>query len=237
MNWKLVAPHLLNSLCTLLVAWLALAGDVVQQHDDTLAVAYERIDKLESQVDALRAELTASHSRHLELLSQLRLGLDPMVVLENFIDPLPQPAWIKEVVTHADRDPDFRMLVVNRAYEDEYGVTRALYEGKTDFEVGLWPLAVAQAFHENDLDIWKKKGSGQYEETFPKLGIMVTRHVVKYLVPIPGGRFGVAGVIFERPTHFGGLLDQDQEAPPESPGDRIVLHVGTRPRPPWIEEE
>ena len=60
-----------------------------------------------------------------------------------FMDNSPAIAWAK--------DEQGRIIYLNRAYEQRFGVRLEDWRGKTDFE--LWPPEIARTFRRNDLDV------------------------------------------------------------------------------------
>ena len=68
-----------------------------------------------------------------------------------FMDNNPAIAWAK--------DEQGRIIYLNRAYEQRFGVRLEDWRGKTDFE--LWPPEIARTFRRNDLDVL---AAGQTQE-------------------------------------------------------------------------
>ena len=68
-----------------------------------------------------------------------------------FMDNNPAIAWAK--------DEQGRIIYLNRAYEQRFGVRLEDWRGKTDFE--LWPPEIARTFRRNDLDVLS---AGQTQE-------------------------------------------------------------------------
>lgn len=73
-------------------------------------------------------------------------------MLSYVIHSFDRPCWIK-VASEERGETVFRMLEVNQAYHDAFGIPRANYIGRTDLEAG-WTHETAEAFHRNDLVVW-----------------------------------------------------------------------------------
>jgi PAS domain-containing protein len=102
------------------------------------------------------------------------------------------------------RWPTLEMLVINRAYEDIYGIEAASYVGQNDGTV--WGEDTAAHFNEADRAAFESNGAVTRQETFrnPKTGQMETTTTVKWPVLINGVVVGIAGIITERKM-VGGL--------------------------------
>lgn len=73
-------------------------------------------------------------------------------MLSYVIHSADRPWWVK-VASEEQGKTVFRMLEVNQAYTDVFGVRREDYLGKTDLEAG-WKHEIADMFHHNDLIVW-----------------------------------------------------------------------------------
>lgn len=213
-GWGGIVPTVLSVIATMSVAWFAFLGDKgsAQEGDmsERLGVAFSRMDDLERKMTGLRVELDACLLDNLELTTQVRSRTDPIQILQSYLDTFPEPAWIKEVHTNPQTgEVEFRMLVINRAYENEYGVSRFNYIGKTDFEI--WPQAVAERFYSSDMIAYNtKRATKEVEAEFPESvdagmeGTQIVRLIWKYATPLPGEKWGIGGHIMER-----GMKDAD----------------------------
>lgn len=67
-------------------------------------------------------------------------------MFREFLDCVPFAAWIK--------DPDFRMIWMNRCYWTIYPQVAANYLKATDFDV--WPDSIAEEFRKNDEEVIKR---------------------------------------------------------------------------------
>ena len=208
-GWPEVLRLLVSNSVTLLVALFVLYGDLDANKDDTIEVAFDRVTTLEGQTDELRETIADLSVQNLRLQGELLASTTFMGSITAFLESLPNPAWVKEVVIRPGHDVQFRMAVINRAYEDGLGKNRQFYLGKTDFEV--WPRETAEGFYRHDLDVWQRKAPQRYRETFNQRGEMVTRWVIKYLVSLQSnGRWGIAGVIFDYGSPFQNCPEPDR---------------------------
>lgn len=145
----------------------------------------QRIESLESRLDALQAKLIARSSELAILKAQIQVGGDPMSALFDYIDGIESPAWIKVWVPS---ESEFHMLWINDAYEDRYGVSREYYIGSSDDAV--FPSDIVEQYRESDMRVFQRKQFLQTNE--PTLeGDSI---FWKWYVPLPGGRDGVAGL-------------------------------------------
>jgi hypothetical protein len=96
------------------------------------------------------------------------------------------------------RWPTLEMLVINRAYEEDYGVEATRYVGNPDG--AIWGQETASHFNEADRAAFKSNGAVTRQETFrnPKTGQMETTTTIKWPVLINGLVVGIAGIITER---------------------------------------
>ncbi len=99
---------------------------------------------------AIRTDVTAQHQAAEKLLEQLHF-------VEELIEAIPLPVYVK--------DEDQRYVVLNRAFEEFLGVSRADFLGKTVFE--LLPLDAAQGNDERDRELLKAVSHQSYEAKIP----------------------------------------------------------------------
>jgi PAS domain S-box-containing protein len=91
------------------------------------------------------------------------------------------------------RDKDGRYLLVNRRYEELFGVRRQEIVGMTDFD--LFPPEVAADFRGNDLKALASGAAIQAEETAPQEDGPHTYITVKYpLIDAVGRAFAICGI-------------------------------------------
>ena len=82
-------------------------------------------------------------------------------MLSYVVNSFDRPAWIKVAHLRDDGEIEFRMLEVNDAYTQAFGIERKYYLGKTDLEAG-WSKEASDLFRKHDLAVW---ASGE-PETF-----------------------------------------------------------------------
>lgn len=73
------------------------------------------------------------------------------------------PAWLKIAYPKSDGSVEFRMQLVNRAYERAFGILHENYCGKTDLEAGH-TKSNADRFLEHDLLVWNSGKSATWVE-------------------------------------------------------------------------
>lgn len=79
------------------------------------------------------------------------------------VHSFPGPCWIKLASADSQGNVEFIMHELNGKYEEEYGLKRIDYLGKTDLEAG-WPKDVADQFKNHDLQVWATGESATFEE-------------------------------------------------------------------------
>jgi hypothetical protein len=133
-------------------------------------------------------------------------GLDPADIIAMGMLLCPHPAWIK-------RWPTLEMLVINRAYEETYGIEAASYVGQNDG--AIWGEDTAAHFNDADRAAFESGEDVTRQETFlnPRTGTMETTTTTKWPVRINGAVVGIAGIITERKVAGGLALaaPEDQE--------------------------
>lgn len=103
------------------------------------------------------------------------------------IDSLKHPVWLK--------DQDSRMIIINQAYTEKFGVTASEYEGKTDYEI--WPEHIADDYRKNDLQALSRRGHVETYEMVPTssgeelLYIVKTRLFINDQLYVKGEAFNV----------------------------------------------
>jgi hypothetical protein len=141
-------------------------------------------------------------------------GTDTTIGEEREVDPAdiiamgmlhcPMPCWVKSW-------PSLRMLIINKAYEDIYGIEAASYVGSDDDAV--WGSDTSELFHSADIEAFESGSGVERQETFrnPKTGIIETANSVKWPIRFNETTVGIAGIITRRTV--GGLA-------PAAPGER-----------------
>lgn len=203
-----IITSIITSLAVLAGAWFAFQGDTSSADASRLESAFKRIEYLETEMRQQQANSNAKiielTSQVFRLQSQLDKDLNIIDMFENFMDGLPFEAWLKEVKMK-DGSPTFKMLLINKRYEFNYGVSRSRYRGATDSEI--WGKEVANSFRENDLRVLASKASLVTYETYPAKvsnGFQttdgeVTKMVVKVYLELIDGRQMIFGMAIDVP--------------------------------------
>lgn len=133
-------------------------------------------------------------SQNIEMLEamELRFAVAPYFLdsrekeLVSFVSCFPYPAWIKDYNT--------RMIYVNPAYEDAYGVTVEECAGKLDFEI--WHNEYSVEYQAHDLAVMDSREHVETIETYKdKDGNTHPLNVVKWPLLREGAVIGVAGMV------------------------------------------
>lgn len=212
--WPVIITAVLSCAATLGTAWLTFRGSQDVASADMLRSAYERMAELETRVADQSGEIAKLNARVLELQAQAKLDTNTELFLEEFIDGLPFPAWVKRVVRAPHQNVQFRMVAINKAYEHRHRISKRRYQGLTDHEV--WPPDVARTFYLNDMQVLASKSAKRTIETYPTFpwepestsNPLLTRLVVKAYLHFLGGNEMIFGMAVP-------LVDPTLALPPE----------------------
>ncbi|MEM1152768.1 MAG: PAS domain-containing protein [Pseudomonadota bacterium] len=182
--------HAINTLVTgsvtLIIAFLTSVGDSSNQ----------RTLQLEERNALLSAELLAVR---IELVQERALTEDDQDVLsalQDLLDAIPEPAWVKQVTDLPGEPPVFTMLLLNDAYAERLGVTKMRYIGHTDYDV--WPKDVADRFYSADMDTYVDRKDTVRVQEYPakRGGVATERRIIhKFMVRLPQNNLGVGGLL------------------------------------------
>ena len=154
----------------------------------TLVMQYEGQQK---RMGEMQAQIIKSNLRIIELEAEIRREVSHEDVLRSYIDSLPAPAWIKR----ARSNGEFEMYLINKAYSYKYGISKGIYEGRTDRELGLFEEAEIRNWELNDRAIYQSGGSIRTTEMVIDNGVKTQVGVWKFAIELPGGDQGVGGLV------------------------------------------
>jgi hypothetical protein len=164
---------LIGALAAAWAAWLTYKAKKESNKKDKFALLLESESKLivtlTEEISGLKKELSAEHAYTKELNAELlaereRLmhlrylvssEFDSLDVIRKFCEYIPTPTWLKSAPVHGETYS--KMLFINQAYENEWGISKSSYEGK--YDIDLWPEKIALKFAANDNEIVKKRMS------------------------------------------------------------------------------
>lgn len=207
-----IIVSIITSVAVLAGNWFTFQGDVssseYQADASRLESAFKRIEYLETEMRQQQANSNAKiielTSQVFRLQSQLDKDLNIVDMFERFMDGLPFEAWLKEV-EYADDQPVFKMLLINKQYEFNYGISRSRYEGATDADI--WGEAVAQIFRQNDISVLQSKASLVTYETYPEDPLStnpnttnkIKKMIVKVYLELIDGKQMIFGMAIDYP--------------------------------------
>lgn len=206
----MVIVALLSCLGTLGGQYLLMKGTehkAEQEADaEIVRATYDRMKELEGQVANLQAQVIKQNAEIVQLKVQLNSKVDIYAMLEEVLDGVPFPAWIKRVERDANGSVRFPMAMINKAYEYRYGISKHRYAGSTDAEI--WPKEVADGFRHNDQLVLAQRSSGTYQEQFPKnphqpiskTNPLIQKIVVKVYLKFPGHDPMIFGMSMPQPS-------------------------------------
>lgn len=187
---KHAPSHIGTNLVTLLASYFLFLSTMSGNENELLKTAFAQIEKQSQEIVELREMLLESQLKIVGLETQVRENINRTTLLNEYLNLLPFPAWIK---TYNETSGDFRMYLLNDSYTSEYGYTRGEYIGKTDFDIH--PEAEAQAYRENDLAVISTGKSIREQETVEtKAGRRFDIITYKFPIIVSGQRRGVGGV-------------------------------------------
>ena len=135
-------------------------------------------ERLRGENDRLESEITALRDQVSDLRSKV-------ILMESAHTDAPIPMWLK--------DMNFKMLSVNRAYEDVFlrpmGMTASDYIGKEDGEV--WDSETANEFRVTDQIALDSENPFWTVETVGKFG---KYKILKYVRTMGRAKIGIAGI-------------------------------------------
>lgn len=191
-RWSTAFQHLVTLLTTLVASYFIFAGNQENTQAQMLESAFKRMDSQEVIITQLRTELVQTQLRLIELEAELNDNVTRAELLQNYLNYLPFPAWIKR----QRKDGKFEMVMINEAYTSEYGITATRYVGKTDYDVHSFELA--QRYEENDLRVLSTDGPIRTSESVRVNDIEIPIEVFKFAMPISNNEYGVGGVAISR---------------------------------------
>ncbi len=111
----------------------------------------------------------------------------------RFLNSMPFPAWIKSKISST-----WRIIYVNKAYEDAYQIKASTYYLKTD--ISIWGEEMGTAFHEADNEAERLRGAPYFvRETIinPITHKKTQVDVTKWALMMGDEVIGVAGFVFK----------------------------------------
>ncbi len=177
-----------SALITLMIAFLTFWGIQSQTCASSISKLNERIGTLEEKSERLQSLKAKSDLFVVKLEYELERTETRLDVIENYLDALPIPAWIKR----RDADGNFRMILINKAYADKYKISKHRYQGSLDSEV--WPKDIANKFKIADEKVIMDKSHVRVIEQVIEDGEQKQAVIWKFYVELTHGQ-GVGGVV------------------------------------------
>lgn len=148
----------INSLERLIEEKAKTSNQLIKERD-------EKIANLSSKFQESVLKLSAVEAQLVMLRAEREGDVDELDVLQKYIDAQESVCWVKLVDKQDNGEIRFPNLMVNRAYEAKWGLSRYAYFGKTAFD--QWPKEAAQGFHEHDLRSYREKQGYASAACFP----------------------------------------------------------------------
>lgn len=199
----LLGPHFITAVTSIVAAYFLFVSTGDQTKARLVDTCYKRIESLEGRIKEQEERHFKQTVTIAEFKAKLAQRFEDDDALVSFLDALPFPAWFKYVEYDEDENPVFINGYINTAYSFRFGVSKARYFGKTDFEV--WAARdVAEAFYRNDLKVLKLLDSKCKRENYPRSALypvseknpLIDGFVCKFPAKI-NGRLAIAGMSLE----------------------------------------
>ena len=129
-KFDIFKEHATSSIATLVLTIFMLRTDVLAISNDELDNAYQRLSQLEASQLILNERLLNQQREIVDLRSQLNIKFNPSEYIGKFLDAIESPAWVK-----VWDGKDFRMLYINDAYTQYFGISRYKYKNMKDDDV------------------------------------------------------------------------------------------------------
>lgn len=209
MDWTPVIVALITSGVTLAGAWLTFRSQsksTIVEFQDQLAKDRkywrDEYEELRNKYNKLELDNVDLKAKIAELELKVSEQFDHIAILEAYYEHMPGPAWMK--------DSSSRMFFINRAYENEWGVSKLKYEGMTDHDI--WPPDVADAFVRNDVEVIERRAGFVTDEQVPARALepiseanpTAAWRIWKFPVVIKGEVVGIGGIAVRKTQAIGG---------------------------------
>lgn len=155
-----VMGAVVTGLAAVWVGYLAFVAeeDTVEKYNNTeiVKVLYDRVDSLEASHKVLQEENIRQSVRITKLTIELSKKYESSVILKEYLDNMPFPAWIK-VVEMVNSQPLFKMWHVNDEFESAFNISERRYRGKTDYDI--WPDELSDKYYESDIEAYESQAN------------------------------------------------------------------------------
>jgi len=176
----------------IVLALVTMTGAQIKECNAERAALLRRADDYRIAYEDQKERHREAAIKILDMTYQLKHNFDRLAIIQRYIDSFPLPMWIKEY--NPDRN-EFRMLMINRAYEQRFNVSRDRYVGLTDFQ--LWPEEIAAEYFRHDLKVYEEKNTMKKDETVLMDGKKMQSRIWKFSVRLPFDQFGVGGIVVD----------------------------------------
>jgi hypothetical protein len=186
-----IKGHALSSIATLILTVIMLRTDIMKAENNELNNAYTRISHLETNMNIMNDTLLKQSAEIASLKIQLGMKFNPQEYIGTYLNAIDKPAWVKEWDGHT-----FRMLIINQAYANYFGVSKEKYKGAEDKDI--YDSVTAEIYFRNDLRTLAYKGFVEYVETIQQPGKPPRQVTVwKFYLKLPSGKDAVGGIVID----------------------------------------
>lgn len=182
------STRVLVALAGVIVAFIGFWGVIAQTCTSMLEVMQHRISELENRALNLHGLKLESDLFIVKLEYELKKQNTELGAIQAYIDRVPVPVWIKR----KSESGELVMVMINRAYERRYGISKEAYVGQPDSAV--WPPDISKKFMEADLEVLRRKTAIKSFEEVIENGVHKTSVFWKFYIQLPLGEKGVGGI-------------------------------------------
>jgi hypothetical protein len=159
-----------------------------------MKTALHQVQLQSKEIVELRGLLLDAQIKIINLETRVRSNVDETVLMSEFLDSLPFPAWIKRF---RKEDGLFEMTLINQHYTADFGYTENEYIGKTDFDIHSDELA--SLYLSDDLMVLSTEKMRVIEQIMvTKNGVPKKIFVYKFIIRLPDGELAVGGVAIDK---------------------------------------
>lgn len=191
---QIVLSNLVTLLIALAASFFTYQGSRETNNVDMYATLVLQYENQQKRMSEMQSQIIKSNLRIIELEAEIRREVRHEDVLRSYIDSLPAPAWIKR----ARPNGEFEMYLINKSYSHKYGISKTIYEGRSDREIGLYPENQLSNWEKNDQLVYSTGGSIRTTEMLMDNGVKKEVSVWKFAIELPGGDQGVGGLVVEK---------------------------------------
>lgn len=179
----------LGVLGSIMVAFFGFWAVQTETCTSQITALQKRVNELEDRSISYFSDKTNLNIDLHKLQFELEKKENRIDIIESYLDKVPTPAWI----TQKESDGRYRMVFINKAYAERYGISKDKYKNAFDNEV--WPHDISSEFKKANDFVTRNKGSLKAVEVVLENGQKVERVFWKFYIKMHDGKDGVGGIL------------------------------------------